>query len=100
MIFRSLAFVFCFSAVAFLSNDLRANEPTVKEDELKVAQIARDYVATRWPAFDLAGSPPIIRSTTKFWQVEYQLPEGFVGGTPVVFIDRKTFKVLRAYHEQ
>jgi len=70
------------------------------EDELKVVQIARDYVATRWPNFDLAGSPPIIKSRGELWQVWYQLPEGSLGGTPVLLIDKKSLKVLRAHHEQ
>lgn len=99
-VFRSLAAVFCFVATGLLFNDLRANEPKMNEDELKVVQIARDYVAARWPNFDLAGSPPIIKSTGELWQVWYQLPEGSLGGTPVLLIDKKSLKVLRAHHEQ
>jgi len=34
------------------------------------------------------------------WQVWYQLPEGSLGGTPVLLIDKKSLKVLRAHHEQ
>ena len=99
-VFRSLAAVFCLVATGFLLNDLRANEPKMNEDELGVVQIARDYVAARWPNFDLAGSPPIIKSRGELWQVWYQLPEGSLGGTPVLLIDKKSLKVLRAHHEQ
>jgi hypothetical protein len=32
--------------------------------------------------------------------VEYQLPEGMIGGTPRIEIEKGSFKVLRALHTQ
>ena len=91
---------FCFIATAFIVGDSKAEEPAMNEAKLKAVQIARNYVATRWPSFDLAGSPPIIYDKGEFWLVEYEFPASFLGGTPVVFIDKKTLKILRAYHQQ
>ncbi|TGK34323.1 hypothetical protein EHQ12_16470 [Leptospira gomenensis] len=34
------------------------------------------------------------------WRITYELPEGYMGGTPVVFIDKKTMQVLHAYGTQ
>jgi hypothetical protein len=117
---------FCFIAAGGITGACEAQESTMSEVELKVAQVARDYVATRFPEFDLAGHPPIVTSTfatnyvaefssespaeftwppqdrnqVETWTVEYRLPEGWVGGTPVLIIDKRTLKVLHAYHTQ
>jgi hypothetical protein len=116
----------CFIAAEVIAGASEAEKSAMNEVELKVAQVARDYVATRFPDFDLAGSPPIVTSAfatnyvvefsgappaeftwppqavslVETWTVEYLLPEGRVGGTPVVIIDKRTLKVLKAYHTQ
>ena len=90
----------CFIATAFVVGDSKAEEPAMNEAKLKAVQIARDYVATRWPDFDLAGRPPIVYDRAEFWQVEYELPASYLGGTPTLSIDKKTLKVLRAYRQQ
>lgn len=114
----------CFVAAAFIAGDSKAQQPAMNEAELKAIQVARAYVTTHFPNFDLAGHPPIVistvatdyvpnltgrpsvefagwlpmvRSTDQAWTVTYRLPEGQIGGSPVVIIDKRTLKVLQAY---
>ncbi|MBR0752712.1 hypothetical protein JQ604_11000 [Bradyrhizobium jicamae] len=118
--------VFCFIATGFIAGVSKAEEPAMDEAKLKAVQIARAYVATRFPDFDLAGRAPLIRSaiaadyradfsgrpvaefawppsvgsTHETWTVEYPLPEGWLGGGPVVIIDKRKLTVLHAYSTQ
>ena len=34
------------------------------------------------------------------WRVTFGLPENMIGGTPVIFIDKKTLEVMHAYGTQ
>lgn len=65
-----------------------------------VARAAQDCVATRFPDFDIAGSRPIVQDRGDSWEVEYEMPAGVIGGTPVVVIEKNTLKVLRCFHTQ
>jgi hypothetical protein len=80
--------------------DAVAAETSMTSIECTVARVAERYIATHNPDFDSVKNPPIVRDNGKIWIVEYQLPEGTIGGTPVIEIEKGSFKVLRAYHTQ
>jgi hypothetical protein len=80
--------------------DLVAAETSKTSIECTVARVAERYIATHYPDFDSVKNPPIVRDNGKIWIVEYQLPEGMIGGTPRIEIEKGSFKVLRALHTQ
>jgi hypothetical protein len=65
-----------------------------------VTRVAERHIALHFPEFDSMESPPILKDTGDTWLVYYKLPEDTLGGTPEVIIDKRTLKVLRAYHTQ
>jgi hypothetical protein len=77
-----------------------AAETSKTSIECTVARVAERYIATHYPDFDSVKNPPVVRDNGKIWIVEYQLPEGTIGGTPFIEIEKGSFKVLRAYHTQ
>ena len=50
----------CFIAIAFIAGASKAEQPAMNEAEREAVRVARDYVATHFPDFDLAGRPPIV----------------------------------------
>jgi len=72
----------------------------MSETERTIAQIAKDYVAVRFPTFDTNKNLAIVRDKGDSWEVEYELPKDRIGGTPVVIIDKVTQKVIRSFHTQ
>jgi hypothetical protein len=80
--------------------DSVAAETSMTSLECTVARVAERYIATYYPDFDSVKNPPIVRDDGKIWIVEYQLPEGMIGGTPRIEIEKGSFKVLRALHTQ
>ena len=77
-----------------------ANEGSMTPAERAVARVAQEYIATRNPDFDSVKNPPIVHDKGDSWEVEYELPMGVIGGTPIVVIDKATLKVLRSFHAQ
>src|SRR5690348_510455 len=69
-------------------------------DECTIVRIAERYIAIHFPEFDSLKNPPIVKDEGSKWHVEYELPEGTIGGTPVLVIDKGTLKVERAYRTQ
>jgi hypothetical protein len=80
--------------------------PPQREDERmpviedRIFRIAERYVAAVWPGFDTIENPPGLVDLGDVWDVYYRLPENYAGGTPNVVIDKRTLKVVRAYHTQ
>jgi len=68
--------------------------------ECTVARVAERHITTRFPDFDSIKNPPIVHDKGDSWEVQYELPNGVLGGTPVVIIDKATLKVLRSFHTQ
>ena len=77
-----------------------AAETSMTSIECTAARVAERYIATHYPDFDSVKNPPIVRDNGKIWIVEYQLPEGMIGGTPRIEIEKGSFKVLRALQTQ
>ncbi len=68
--------------------------------ECAAARVAERYVITHYPDFDTVTNPPIVHDKGDEWEVEYELPSGVLGGTPVVVVHKATLKVLRSFHTQ
>jgi hypothetical protein len=87
-----------FAALALNSAAFAGN--TGNQDDCLVKRIAERHLVLYFPDFDSIKSPPVVQDMGSFWKVWYELPEGFVGGTPLFHIDKATLKVLKMYQEQ
>jgi hypothetical protein len=52
------------------------------------------------PLFDPAGLKQVISERDDFWELTYELPEGMLGGAPIIIIDKRTCVIIRARHTQ
>jgi hypothetical protein len=68
--------------------------------EQSLMDIAERAIAARFPDFRPSGRIPILKDFGNRWEFTYELPEGSLGGSPVVIIDKKTGDVLRIYRTQ
>ena len=58
------------------------------------------FVAAKYPDFDKSGKRAVARTIGDQWEVTYELPEGMLGGAPVVLVDKKTGRVIRSFRTQ
>ena len=65
-----------------------------------VLQVAQEYIAKRFPSFDVTRFKPVISEQGSFTEVTYELPKGTLGGVPIMVVDRKTCRVIKAIHSQ
>lgn len=90
-----------FVVFIFVSGKLRAQERHVCTEIERILVIAADRVRQIFPFSDAPDKlKPIVKDKGESWEVSYQLPDGFIGGTPVVEIRKDTCEVINAYHEQ
>ena len=68
--------------------------------EISLMDIAERAVAARFPDFHSNGRIPILKDFGDHWEFTYELPEGSLGGSPVVIMDKKSGSVLRIYRTQ
>ena len=59
-------------------------------------QIGEDYVAVNFQGAVGPHMTPRLKDEGDYWMFYYDLPLTMMGGTPVVLIYKKTFKVIRA----
>ena len=69
---------------------------TMAQPKCDLLQIAEAYIARRYPFFVQAGTTPVISDKGNLWEVTYELPEGMLGGAPIISIDKRTCIVVRA----
>ncbi|WP_316196445.1 MULTISPECIES: NTF2 fold immunity protein [unclassified Bradyrhizobium] len=77
-----------------------ADELSIRSPQFTAARVAERYCALHYPDFDTIGRPPVVIDKGTAWAVFYELPPGFVGGTPVIWVDKVSWRVLQAYREQ
>jgi hypothetical protein len=94
------ALVLVVAVSTFVPSRDIATECSLTLAECVAARVADAYVAIRYPDFDTVGSPPVIRDTGDTWEVEYQLPSGVVGGTPVIVVEKANLNVVHSFHTQ
>ena len=77
---------------------------TAKETEAKpkcdLLKVAQERIAQQYPRSDTTGFKQVIRESGNLWELTYELPRGMLGGAPIITIDKRTCKVVRAVHEQ
>ena len=73
---------------------------TMAQPQCDFFGIAQQFIAERYPTFDSMGLPPIISETDSFWELTYALPRGTLGGVPIITIDKRICKIVRAVHSQ
>ena len=57
-------------------------------------EVANAIVAQRWPYELQPPYPkPILKDTNNIWMVEYGISEGWTGGAPTFYVNKKTCKV-------
>ena len=96
----SLALAISFILVGGIALKFMMEVKPMTPTEVAVTGIAREYVAVHFPDFDLTKHPQVIHDKGGFWEVEYELPRGVIGGTPVVVIEKTSLTVLRSFHTQ
>jgi hypothetical protein len=83
-----------------VSSNAIAQEASLKSPQFTAARLAERYLATHYPDFDSIRSPPVVNDKVSAWEVSYELPPNFSGGTPVILIDKTSLRILQAYREQ
>ena len=78
----------------------QAKDELMKDVECAVMRVAERYIVKKFPQFDSMKYSPKVFDEIVRWRVEYELPPNMAGGTPVVFVDKKTLKGVDAYHTQ
>jgi hypothetical protein len=70
-----------------------------KPQERQILAVVREHVRARgWP--DPGDMPHVITEGGTFWRVTFDLPEGVLGGVPIVDVDKKTLQVISSCHTQ
>jgi NTF2 fold immunity protein len=95
-----VALAFVIVASTFVPQQSIAKEDSITLTECAAARVAERYVTTHYPDFDTVKNPPVVHDKGDAWEVEYELPSGVLGGTPVVAVEKATLKVLRSFHTQ
>lgn len=85
-------------------NDRSDNTPgngLTAMDEQKIITIVKAHVKEHFPqsVTDLE-LRPIFTDRSTYWEVSFELPEFTLGGTPVVWVDKETHKVVKSFHTQ
>ena len=64
-------------------------------DSQDVIEIANRYVAENLGT-TVADLRATVHDEGAAWRVTYELPEGYVGGTPIIYVDKRTRQVTNA----
>lgn len=73
---------------------------TMSHPKCDLLRVAQGYIAKRYPSFDPAGLKQVVSETGHLWELTYELPEGTLGGAPIITIDKRTCTIVRAEHTQ
>ena len=82
------------------ANAMEQQEVLIDDIKCTITRVAERHIAVRFPEFDSIKYPPIVLEQEGMWRVRYKLPDNSLGGTPVLFIEKGTFRIIRSYHEQ
>jgi|SRR3954447_15979 hypothetical protein len=64
-------------------------------------RISEEYLKAHHPEWtNRLSLPPVVVDRGGYWQVSFELPNGMLGGTPVVEIRKGSHEVIKAYHTQ
>jgi hypothetical protein len=68
--------------------------------EKKAIAIGRDHIVRNYKFVDVQSLKPTLEDKGDYWQFYYDLPDYMQGGTPVIHIDKRSFKIIRSYMTQ
>jgi NTF2 fold immunity protein len=88
-----------FQVAALTAVQLMAGQ-TMSQTNCDFLTIAEQYIAERFSSFDSTGKKPVIAETESLWELTYELPRYMLGGAPIITIDKRTCKVIRAERTQ
>jgi hypothetical protein len=54
------------------------------------------HMADAYPFYDPRGTAPVVSVGVRSWTVTHRLPEGMIGGAPVVVVDKWTCAVVHS----
>lgn len=86
--------------IAFLAVGLIKVDTVMSQQKCDPPKNADAYIAKHFPSFDTSGLTPRVSEQDTVWEVTHDLPDGVLGGAPVVAIDKRTCMVVRAWHTQ
>ncbi len=84
----------------FVGNGAFADDTPARPLKCEAVKVAERYLAEHFPGIDNSRAKPVLRRTDDSWQVGYELPPGYIGGTPTVTISKATCEVTKVYLTQ
>lgn len=87
-------------SIALFGMNLIKMDVAMSQRKCDLKKIADSYITKHFPSFDASGLSSHISEQTNSWEVTYELPEGVLGGAPVVTIEKRTCAVVRLRHTQ
>lgn len=81
---------------ALVTGPVVAEEPAKPPAKCDILEVANRYVAVHMPDFNVSRYKPVIRRAQESWEVEYQLPWGFIGAYPVLTISKNKCDVVKS----
>lgn len=75
-------------------------DQTMSKPKCDMIAIAEQAIVKLFPTYDLKEFKQVISESGNFWELTYELPRTMLGGVPIITIDKRTCKVVRAIHTQ
>lgn len=63
-------------------------------------KIALEHIARRYPNFDPNGLKQVVLERGNLWEFTYELPNGTLGGAPIVTVNKRICAIVRSEHTQ
>ncbi|MBI3705573.1 MAG: hypothetical protein HY244_17395 [Rhizobiales bacterium] len=73
-------------------------EPSMAHPRCNMLKIAEKQIGRLFPRFDLKELKRVVAENGNLWELTYEMPGTSLGGIPIVTIDKRTCKVVRAIH--
>lgn len=83
-----------------LAATLETMSQAMSKPSCDVLLVAQEYIAKHYPSFDVAKFKSVVSEQGSLAEVTYELPTGMLGGVPIIVVDKRTCKVIRALHSQ
>jgi hypothetical protein len=88
-----------FAVVAILNIGC-TNMKIQQINQEEAIHVAEEFVVKKYPDFNKANKKLIIIDRGESWLITYELPKGMLGGTPEIFVDKISNKVIKYYRWQ
>ena len=75
-------------------------ETMINSRDVRIARVVERYVALHFQAFDSLKYEMVVREEGDKLVVFFKLPDGTIGGTPTVVLQKGSLEVVQAYRTQ